>query len=366
MSITLSRQSRIGYCIFSDFNDRTIWSGIQYHILQAIKKRFRNVVPIHIFNVVKGGIGSDFFDNFIFFKKISPLIDHELKKNQCDAFVIPSNFNPIFLKTNVPIIGIFDGAFNDDISFTGVYERYAIYRKAIKRRLLKKISKFIFSSEWGCESLLKSKQFDGHRMWIVPFGANLEITDTTRKILARRQKPSDVCRLLFVGNEWRRKGGSIAFNTMVELNKRGINTELIVCGDRPPSEIRHNKLRVIGYLNKNSVKQSAMLNGFYRNANFFLLPSRADVTPIVLCEAAAWGLPVISTKTGGIPEVVKDGVTGHLLPLNASYLKYADKIQDMWDDRHKYMRFCRNARQRYEAVLNWDVWGKKFANVLLR
>ena len=60
------------------------------------------------------------------------------------------------------------------------------------------------------------------------------------------------------------------------------------------------------------------------------MPTRADCTPISFCEAASYGLPVISTDTGGVAAVVEPGETGILLPLNASAEQYEFALYPIW------------------------------------
>jgi glycosyltransferase involved in cell wall biosynthesis len=52
----------------------------------------------------------------------------------------------------------------------------------------------------------------------------------------------------------------------------------------------------------------------YRAADIFCLPTRADSLGLVLLEAGAAGLPVVSTSVGAIPEIVRDGETGLVVP----------------------------------------------------
>ena len=49
-------------------------------------------------------------------------------------------------------------------------------------------------------------------------------------------------------------------------------------------------------------------------ADIFVLPSLSEGFPLVLVEAMASGLPVIATNVGGLPEIVKEGETGFLVP----------------------------------------------------
>src|SRR5262249_19035790 len=54
----------------------------------------------------------------------------------------------------------------------------------------------------------------------------------------------------------------------------------------------------------------------YRRADIFCLPTRGDCLPMVLSEAGAAGLPLVSTAIAGIPEIVREGETGLVVPLD--------------------------------------------------
>ncbi len=64
-----------------------------------------------------------------------------------------------------------------------------------------------------------------------------------------------------------------------------------------------------GYLDKSRPKHAARLRALYAAAHLFVLPTRADCTPMVLAEAGAHGTPVLVTDTGGVGSLVMEGVT---------------------------------------------------------
>lgn len=59
--------------------------------------------------------------------------------------------------------------------------------------------------------------------------------------------------------------------------------------------------------------QREQMAALYRSADLMLNPSRVDNAPTSVLEALACGLPVVSTGVGGVPYIVRDGVTGFLV-----------------------------------------------------
>ncbi|HMI92338.1 MAG TPA: glycosyltransferase family 4 protein, partial [Polyangiales bacterium] len=61
---------------------------------------------------------------------------------------------------------------------------------------------------------------------------------------------------------------------------------------------------------------SPELLALYAGADLFVLPTRGDCFSIASIEAMAMGLPVVVTAVGGIPEIVEEGQSGHLIAPN--------------------------------------------------
>lgn len=84
--------------------------------------------------------------------------------------------------------------------------------------------------------------------------------------------------------------------------------------------------------------------------------------PMVLAEANAFGLPVITTQTGGIPSIVREGENGFMLPLSARGSDYAKVIAEVYQDEQRYIELVISSRVAFEQRLNWDAWGIAFTN----
>jgi glycosyltransferase involved in cell wall biosynthesis len=162
-----------------------------------------------------------------------------------------------------------------------------------------------------------------------------------------------------------RKGGDIAVETLVSLEKdHGIMAHLTICGCRPPDGVAHERLTVIGFLDKCDPQQAEQLSQLFRETDYLLLPTRNECYGVVFCEASAYGVPSISTDTGGVSGVITEGRNGLLLPEAARGGEYAQVIASMEEDDESYREMCRTSRHEYDTRLNWEVWARHVDSLL--
>ncbi|HEU5182770.1 MAG TPA: glycosyltransferase family 4 protein [Candidatus Polarisedimenticolia bacterium] len=117
------------------------------------------------------------------------------------------------------------------------------------------------------------------------------------------------------------------------------------------------KLRLVGTLPPGAPAEGIEATGSverermpeeYRRADLFVLPTLADNTPVTLMEAMASGLPSVATRVGGIPELVRDDVTGRLVaPGDVAGLTSA--LDDLVRDGAQRRAMGRAARREAEA-----------------
>ncbi len=97
--------------------------------------------------------------------------------------------------------------------------------------------------------------------------------------------------------------------TVDRLGARGLPILCLAVGDTgAPVVTGSAEIRFIPL-----VADPALMARYYAAADLYLHPSRADTFPTSVIEALASGTPVIASRVGGIPEQVKEGVTGHLV-----------------------------------------------------
>ncbi|MFZ7126487.1 MAG: glycosyltransferase family 4 protein [Desulfobacterales bacterium] len=121
-------------------------------------------------------------------------------------------------------------------------------------------------------------------------------------------------RLAFLGRIGRRKGLFDLLETLAELKSQGLEIELEVGGNGDVEAFLEavaalgleEQVRYLGWIGS---EQKDLL---FRRVDALVLPSYGEGMPMSILEAMAYGLPVIATRVGGIPELVHHGVSGLL------------------------------------------------------
>lgn len=154
---------------------------------------------------------------------------------------------------------------------------------------------------------------------VCPSTARLEVFERGAAF-TRVPRESPPARALFVGQVGRRKGVYDLLHAMKRLRDEGVPIELSVVG---PSE-RPGQLEAVRALSaelgiESAVRFTGSLTGEdlyeqFRSHDLFVLPSHTEGLPVVLFEAGAFELPVLTTPVGSIPSLVRDGENGFLVP----------------------------------------------------
>lgn len=222
-----------------------------------------------------------------------------------------------------------------------------------ERTILVSRAPYLLSSDWAAESAAAYYGVPKSRFVVAPFGPNMEeIPDFVERPIG------GPLRLLFAALDWERKGGDIALAAFRRIRLQAPDAEFHVVGCRPPVALETPGVVVHGRLNKNDPQQAEKLACLFRDASFFLMPSRAEASAIVYNEACAYGAPPVASDTGGTGTLVRDGENGLLLPYDAPPDAYADAILAVWQNPDRYQTMCRTARTAFETRLNWREWGK--------
>ncbi len=356
--------------------DKAAWSGTYFHSYQAIKKyypleAFFYKWPWHVrerlllhkqFQKLSGKKAAvEFLKGYA--KYFSRQLEKELQQRQVDILFVPSAPQLLaYCKTDIPIIYMADATFFQLQGYYPFFKDIAMYNInqgiQLDKRVFENAAHCMLASEWTKQSAINDYNIPDNKITVAPLGANLDHIPSAAEIKKEKNK---TCKLLFIGVEWERKGGQIALDTFYALKKMGVSVQLTIIGCVPPVQISDADITVIPFIDKH--KEESRLYNIIRDSDFLLLPTRAECAGVVFCEASAYGVPSITTNTGGVSTYVQDGINGFILPLSAGADRYAAKIRELFTDDESYQQLCISSRKKYEADLNWDKWGMSFKNI---
>ncbi len=225
------------------------------------------------------------------------------------------------------------------------------------------------------EDILRAyPEIDPKRIHVIYNGIDLnEYQKTAEKsALVKYGVDVDVPYVLFVGRITRQKGVT---HLVEAIRYLPAETQVVLCAGAPDTpeiaaemrekveEARAHNSKVV-WIEKMVTKPEAIQ--LYSNASVFCCPSVYEPFGIINLEAMACRAPVVASATGGILEVVVDGVTGHLVPFAQDPVTtfpsepdkfardLAAKIADLLDDPAKAKRFGEAGRKRVEETFAWS------------
>lgn len=224
-----------------------------------------------------------------------------------------------------------------------------------------------FSSEWAAADAASFYGVPAHKLAVIPYGANCPpaYADLNAAHSSVRARARTECRLVFIGMDWERKGGTLVLEAAHQLRYQGVPVHLSLVGGAPPPNVMLPPwIEKVGFLNKQMRSDWEKWDALLRNAHFLILPSIADCTPIVFSEAAAYAVPSLARDVGGVSSVVRDGANGFLFPVSEGAGAYVDLITKLWRDTVTYEKIAISSYLEWEQRLNWLVAGRQFVDRL--
>ena len=128
--------------------------------------------------------------------------------------------------------------------------------------------------------------------------------------------------ILFLGRLGERKGVPVLIDALGRLAKMNLATpdldwraEIAGDGDATPYRAAVERLGLSARVDFPGWLQEAEAHQRLSRAAVLVLPSEAEGLPMSIIEAFAWGVPVIATPVGSIPDILHDGVEGLVIPV---------------------------------------------------
>jgi glycosyltransferase involved in cell wall biosynthesis len=180
------------------------------------------------------------------------------------------------------------------------------------RASLDRAAHIVTWSQWAKDGVVDGYGIPEAKVTVIPPGVRPELW----RAPCRSDRRYDEVRILFVGGDLERKGGEVLLAAFARMRA--------ALAARPGDETIDARLDLVTkahvpetpgvHVHHGIGPNSRALVDLYHAADVFCLPTFGDCLPMVLSEAGAAGLALVSTAVAGIPEIVEDGVTGLLVP----------------------------------------------------
>lgn len=230
------------------------------------------------------------------------------------------------------------------------------------------VDHFVSISESTRQAMVKYDNFPLRRIEVIHNGADLSSMCPSIDLVAKRHSLGIDEYFRIIGTAARLdcvKNLRMMLNVFKKILEHVPDVILLICGTGPQLKELESISQQLEI--ENSVKFLGLRNDLpeiYQLFEVFLLSSFTEGISITLLEAMATKIPVVVTNVGGNPEVVVEGITGRLVPLN-DVEKMADAVIELLENPEIAKAFGCSGRKRAAETFGFDNMLKKYISLYL-
>jgi len=236
-----------------------------------------------------------------------------------------------------------------------IYRDYAAKHLLIERFLSVFADKIICCSEAVKDFVVKREKIHSKKVIVIYNGALPAESDNPEDMSNYRKAHgidgTDIV-LSTVASLRVQKGHKYFLDGLAHVVKKHNNVKYLIAGEGPLRK------ELEEYVDKLGLSSNVVFLGTEKNiqtllgiTDIFVLPSLVEGLSLAAVEAMAYGKPIVASRTGGLPEVVTDSVTGYLVPPEDSE-GIARRINELIDDKDKRMIMGAEAKKVFEKKFN--------------
>ena len=234
--------------------------------------------------------------------------------------------------------------------------------RSSEKKLMKRSDALIAVSMYTKKELTEFYDIDEEKIHIIYNGVDVQKFKPNkdraglRRELGLEEKQKII---LFVGRLYQRKGLDTLFQSISKVVQNFKDAKFVISGEG----FRQNKEKLLKLAEKLKIENSVLFVGYfpdeklpdlYAASDIFVLPALYENFPFAILEAQATGLPVISTKVGGIPELVTNNKNGLLVePANSEQL--TEGIMILLENPEFAEELGKRARQLVKEKFAWPL-----------
>ncbi|AKJ29878.1 glycosyltransferase family 4 protein [Caldimonas brevitalea] len=211
-------------------------------------------------------------------------------------------------------------------------------------------------SAWLASSFMKDFGIPASQLHVVGAGINFPQLPT----LPPKQAAGP--HFLFVGREFKRKGGDHLLAAFAQVRRQLPEARLTIVGPDVPAQVDPG-VTFAGFLSKSDPAQAAQLRTLFEQATALVLPSVYEPFGISLLEGMAYGMPCIAVDRCAMPEIVAHGQTG-LIAAAEDPASLAAAMLELGSQPALAERMGQAGRQRVEQQFTWSAVAGRVHDVL--
>lgn len=236
------------------------------------------------------------------------------------------------------------------------------FLRFFEENMIHRARKIIAVSHFTKRELTKYYKIPAHKIIVIHNGVDInKFHPATNKLKAKQAlglNPSDLA-IVSVGRLYARKGLFTLIESMPEVIKHFPTVKFIISGKGQSDEMK----KLVAHANKLGVRNNIVFTGYtpdrelpklYQAADVFAFSTFYEHHPFAVLEALATGLPVVTTKVGGIPETIQSGRNGLLVPPFNSK-QFSEKILHLLNHPKEAVEMGLKARKTVEKQLDWKI-----------
>ncbi len=259
---------------------------------------------------------------------------------------------PIALMLHIPAITTCHGFISNNW-------KYRLYNK-LDHVALRFFNKIIAVSAEIKDDLIRSG-ISGSRILVIPNAVDMNYKEGLCIINRQQQHrylniKTDDFVIGYIGRLSEEKGIKYLIEAGLLLSKSRVPLKVLIIGDGS------QRKELEDYVKEKNMNQQIIFTGFQADIekwlpalDVFVLPSLTEGTPMALLEAMSFGIPVVASRVGGVPNIVMNGQNGILVSAGNSK-EIADSLNLLFQDISFRQKISREARNLIKTKYNSDIW----------
>ncbi len=240
--------------------------------------------------------------------------------------------------------------------------RFNFLLRSYEKKLMKRSDALIAVSKYTTEELMDLYGIDEEKLHVIYNGVDVIKFKPRREKAGLRREfglEEEQKIVLFVGRLYYRKGLEILLRSIPPILQEYKDVKFVISGKgfkKKEEELRKlaKKLEIEEFVTFLGYVPDEKLPDLYAASDIFVLPALYENFPFAILEAQATGLPVISTKVGGIPEFLIDNENGFLVDPGDS-MQLTQRILALLQDPNLAEKLGRRGRSFIEKKFAWSL-----------